>query len=162
GVKEMGMKRPELMNYSTEEFISICDGSYFTDENDPMVIYNHVKLLGAFWMSALARQYPEVRFITMSPGLTAGTQGAETLPVFQRLFMKTMMRMMVVFGKAHKADTGARRYLEALYNQSLESGVFYASKKGLSGDIDEQRRVFPELDIESYQLNAQQALHRFI
>lgn len=161
GVKEMGMRRPELTGYSTQEFISICDGSYFADENDPMVIYNHVKLIGAFWMSALARQHPEIKFITMSPGLTAGTQGADTLPVLQRVFMKTMMRLMVLFGKAHKADAGAKRYLEGLFNENLKSGVFYASEKGLSGDIGEQRLFFPELDVEEFQNNAQQALHHF-
>ncbi|MGY0217594.1 SDR family NAD(P)-dependent oxidoreductase [Endozoicomonadaceae bacterium StTr2] len=162
GVKEMGMKRPKLANYSTEEFISICDGSYFENENDPMVIYNHIKLIGAFWISALARQHPEIKFITISPGLTAGTQGAETLPILQKTFMKTMMWLMVLFGKAHRADFGARRYLEGLYNQNLKSGVFYASKKGLSGEIDEQRLIFPELDNEEFQDNARQALNYFI
>ena len=47
----------------------------------------------------------------MSPGLTAGTQGAESLLPFKKAFIKSMMWLMCRLGKVHHADYGAKRYI---------------------------------------------------
>ena len=38
--------------------------------------FGQAKYIGALWMAYLARQYPDRRFITVSPGNTTGTQAA--------------------------------------------------------------------------------------
>jgi nucleoside-diphosphate-sugar epimerase len=38
--------------------------------------YAQAKYFGALWMASLARQHPGIRFITMSPGNTVGTEAS--------------------------------------------------------------------------------------
>ena len=72
GVKEMGMKRPELKNHTQDEFAEICEGNLFGSDKDATVPYGPIKYMAALWMSAMARDYPEVRFVTMSRGRQLG------------------------------------------------------------------------------------------
>ncbi|TQF67782.1 SDR family NAD(P)-dependent oxidoreductase [Pseudoalteromonas luteoviolacea] len=162
GVKEMGMKRPELPTSSEEEFASVCNGSFFKKTQDATVSYGSIKYMGALWMSAMARRYPHVKFITMSPGATTGTEGFNTLPLFKQYIMKSMMQVMLWFNKVHTVEIGAKRYLQGLYNNDLESGLFYASQKGLTGPLCDQSLLFPDLNSEQYQENAYNAIQRFL
>jgi len=162
GVKEMGMKRPNLKTSSEDEFASICDGTFFGNTKDATVPYGPIKYMAALWMSSIARQYPDIRFITMSPGATTGTEGFNTLSPVKQVVMKGMMKVMLMIGKVHKLDVGANRFVDGLFNASYPSGAFYASKKGLTGAIGEQGKLFADLNNNTFQDNAKNAIHRFI
>ncbi len=162
GVKEMGMKRPALKTSSVAEFASICDGVFFGNSKDATVPYGPIKYMAALWMSSIAREYPEIRFVTMSPGATTGTEGFNTLSPVKRYVMKGMMKMMLMLGKVHKLEVGAQRFVDGLANESYQSGVFYASQKGLTGPIGEQVKLFADLSNESFQDNAKSAIDSFI
>ncbi|KZN33662.1 hypothetical protein N474_19475 [Pseudoalteromonas luteoviolacea CPMOR-2] len=110
----------------------------------------------------MARRYPHVKFITMSPGATTGTEGFNTLPLFKQYIMKSMMQVMLWFNKVHTVEIGAKRYLQGLYNSDFESGLFYASQKGLTGRLCDQSLLFPDLNSEQYQENAYNAIQRFL
>ncbi|MCO7187555.1 MULTISPECIES: SDR family NAD(P)-dependent oxidoreductase [unclassified Pseudoalteromonas] len=162
GVKEMGMKRPELNTSSVEEFAAICDGSFYGSTTDATIPYGPIKYMGALWMSAMARRHPQLKFITMSPGATTGTDGFNSLSFVKQYVMKSMMQVMLWLGKVHKVEEGAKRYLIGLFDKELKSGTFYASQKGLTGPIGDQAELFEDLNNQQYQDNAYQAIQRFV
>ncbi|WNJ20507.1 SDR family NAD(P)-dependent oxidoreductase [Pontibacter sp. G13] len=164
GIKKMGMKRPDLKASSVHEFETVFDGSFFGEAFDPMQVYGVVKYGGALWMSAMARKYPHIRFITMSPGGTRGTQGFDDLPFIQRIMFKYigMPIFMPLMGLSHSLEKGAKRFVDGISNPQLESGKFYASKEGvLVGPVVDQATIFPDLANQSYQDHAYEAIHRF-
>lgn len=161
GVKEMGMKQPKFETSSIEEFVSVCNGSLYGEISDATIPYGPIKYMGAMWMSSMARRYPQVKFITMSPGATTGTEGFNSLSFLRQYIMKAMMKGMLMLGKVHKVEDGAKRYVNSLYDTSLVSGAFYASQKGLSGPIGEQSPHFADLANETYQDNVYQAIKKF-
>ena len=61
GAPKICIPRPELSSGSVEEFTAICDGSSFGPISDPMSPYCMVKLMGALWMSSMARKHLDVR-----------------------------------------------------------------------------------------------------
>ena len=74
-----------------------------------------------------------------------------------------MMQIMLWLGKVHKVEQGAKRYVDGLFNNSeYQSGGFYASKKGLTGEICEQSTLFRDLQNTHFQDNAYDALKRFM
>ncbi|BFM18525.1 hypothetical protein R50073_47080 [Maricurvus nonylphenolicus] len=162
GVKEMGMKRPELKTSSVDEFVSICNGAFYADTKDATVPYGPLKYMAALWMSAMARQHSAIRFITMSPGATTGTEGFNTLSPVRQYLMKGMMQVMLWLGKVHRVEVGAQRYVDGLFNSAYQNGGFYASKQGLTGAVGEQGVLFKDINNESFQDNAYQAIQRFI
>lgn len=162
GVKEMGMKQPKLKTSSTDEFASICDGVFFGKTTDPTVPYGPIKYMAALWMSSIARQYPSIRFVTMSPGGTTGTEGFNTMPIIKQYLMKGMMKIMLMLGKVHKLEVGAKRFVDGMQNDAYKSGGFYASQSGLTGPIGEQGALFADLNSKTFQDNANKAIHRFI
>ena len=162
GVKSMGMKRPNLPTSSIEDFVAICEGRLYGHQKDATVTYGPVKYMAALWMSSIARQHTNVRFVTMSPGATTGTEGFNSLAPLKQYVMKGMMQMMLMLGKVHKLEVGAKRFVDSLTNESYRSGVFYASKKGLTGSIGEQSVLFSDLNNTQYQDNARDALSRFL
>jgi NAD(P)-dependent dehydrogenase (short-subunit alcohol dehydrogenase family) len=165
GVDEMGMKRPDLHSSSVDEFAEVIDGSFFDAQMDPMEAYGYVKYTAALWMSSEARKNPDIRFITMSPGFTSGTEVMNDLPRGKKLMFKYVMIPIVapLKGMVHKLDKGAKRFVDGINNESLESGVFYASKaKKLVGPVIDQSSIFPDLNNATYQDNANAAIHRFV
>lgn len=162
GVAEMGMAQPKLATSSEDEFATICDGSFFPETKDATVAYGSIKYMAALWMSSIARQHPKIRFVTMSPGGTTGTQGFNTLAPLKQYLMKAMMQLMLIIGKVHRVEIGAKRFVDALFDSSYKSGGFYASAKGLTGQVIEQGRLFSDLDNIQYQDNAKAAIERFI
>ncbi len=118
--------------------------------------------MGALWMSALARQYPQIRFVTMSPGGTNGTEGLNDLPPVKRFVLRGMFRLMLLLGKMHRLETGAKRYVDGLLDKSYKSGVIYASKVGVTGPVVDQSTIFADLKNVAFQNNANEAIHRFI
>ena len=164
GVKTMGMKRPDLRTSSVEEFSSIVDGTYFGAKMDPMQAYGHVKYVATLWMSSMARKHGKIRFISMSPGGTQGTNMADDMgPVMKFMFKKVMMPyVMPMMGMAHSLETGSKRLVNGINDETLRSGVFYASKKNLTGPIADQSTVFPDLDNSGFQDNADKAIHLYL
>lgn len=165
GVEEMGMERPDLKTSSADEFDAVINGSFFDEQTDPMQAYGYVKYTAALWMSSEARKNPTIRFITMSPGFTSGTAVMDDLPPRQRFMFKYIMLPIVapLRGMVHKLEKGAKRFVDGINNESLTSGVFYASKaKSLVGPVIDQSTIFPDLNNATFQDNANEAIHRYI
>lgn len=166
GVPKLGMKRPELQTGSVEELAALCDGSYFVGRKpDGTLAYGQVKLVAALWMASVARQHPELRVITMSPGNTSGTDVARDFPAPVRLLMKYVLTpiIMPLLGIVQPVEKGAARLVQALEDPSLKTGVFYASRAdALTGPVIDQSSIFPALTKTSYQDNALTAVHRFV
>jgi NAD(P)-dependent dehydrogenase (short-subunit alcohol dehydrogenase family) len=165
GVKRMGIPRPDLKSSSAEEFASIFDGSWFGEKIDQMQAYSLVKYGATLWMSKLAREYPNIKFISMSPGGTRGTNAMDDIPAPMKIMFKYIMFpfVMPMMGLIHSLETGARRYVKATTDESLESGVFYASQgSGTTGPVIDQATIFPKLADTRVQDNAYEAVHRFL
>lgn len=165
GIPKFRMQRPWFPTSSADEFASVIDGSFFRDAKpDTTLAYGQAKYLGALWMSALARKHADLRFITMSPGSTSGTEGPNSLPLPLRLAAKYVMPVIgPKLGVAHPLATGALRLVDGITDPTLRSGVFYASAANtITGPVSDQAGIFPDLANPSYQNNADQAIHRFI
>ena len=165
GIKKMGMKRPALKSSTKNEFASILDGSYFGDNFDAMQAYGHVKYVATMWMSSLARKYSQIKFISISPGATTGTAAANDLPLINKIMFKYIMMpvVMPMMGMVHSLEKGASRFVNALEDESLESGKFYASyNEKVTGPIMDQGSIFPDLYNKSYQDNAAAAISQFV
>ena len=161
GIPSMGVAPPVLQNGSVEEFTTICDGSFF---KTPDAVYGHSKMMAALWMSSMARKEPTTRFVTMSPGMTAGTAVMKDLPFIKRILtVYLIMPLMSLLGTSHTVEVGAKRYMDALLDHDrYKTGVFYASKDGLSGVVSDQSTALELFSNETYQENANAAIHKFI
>jgi hypothetical protein len=155
------MKRPSFVSTSADELATVIDGSYFAGRKaDRNLAYGQVKYIGALWMAYLARQHPDRRFITVSPGNTSGTEGPNDLSLPLRLAARYVMPHLSI---AHKLDVGARRLVDGATDLTLSSGVFYASAANkLTGPLVDQADIFPDLANPSFQDHANEAIHRFI
>ncbi len=166
GISKMGMKGPELTTSSVEEFVSICNGSYFKNKkfNLPQA-YGQVKYVGAMWMASIARKNPGLKFTTMSPGSTQGTETASGFPAPLRFIYNRILMPLILplFGMSHSLAKGGKRIVDGINNEALISGVFYASKQGvLTGPVINQSIIYPDLKNKTYQDNASLAIHRFV
>jgi NAD(P)-dependent dehydrogenase (short-subunit alcohol dehydrogenase family) len=161
GVPKLRMKRPSFVSTSADELATVIDGSYFADrKTDRNLAYGQVKYIGALWMAYLARQHPDRRFITVSPGNTSGTDGPNGLGLPLRLAARYVMPAL---GISHKLDVGARRLVDGVTDPTLSSGVFYASAANkLTGPLVDQADIFPDLANPSFQDHVNEAIHRFI
>jgi NAD(P)-dependent dehydrogenase (short-subunit alcohol dehydrogenase family) len=161
GVPKLRMKRPSFVSNSADELATVIDGSYFADrKTDLALAYGQVKYIGALWMAYLARQHPDRRFITVSPGNTTGTQAPNDFKLPLRLAAKYVMPAL---GITHKLDVGARRLVDGVTDPTLSSGVFYASAANtITGPLVDQADIFPALANPFFQDHANEAIHRFI
>lgn len=166
GIKGI-MKKPSLKTNSVPELISVLNGSFSEVKLDASEAYGYgyIKYIGTLWTSANARKYPEIKFISVSPGNTRGTAGYDNLPTMTKFLFKYVFApiLMPIIGMIHGIKKGAARYVEALNNPSFKSGEFYGSKDGkVTGALVEQGPIFPDLKNISFQDNAYEALHSFI
>ena len=161
GIPKLRMKRPSFASTSADELATVIDGSYFDGRKfEPSLAFRQVKYIGALWMAYLARQYPDRRLITVSPGNTTGTQAPDGLKLPLRIAAKYVMPHL---GIAHKLDVGAKRLVDGVTDPTLSSGVFYASAANtLTGPLVDQADIFPDLANPSFQDHANEAIHRFI
>jgi NAD(P)-dependent dehydrogenase (short-subunit alcohol dehydrogenase family) len=161
GLPKMGFKRPSFVSKSADELASVIDASFFADgKPDVNLAYGQAKLLGILWMASLARQYPDRKFVSVSPGNTTGTHAPDDLALPFRIAAKHVMPHL---GISHKLDVGAKRLVDGVTDPTLSSGVFYASAAGkLKGPLVDQTDIFPDLADSSFQDNADEAIHRFI
>jgi NAD(P)-dependent dehydrogenase (short-subunit alcohol dehydrogenase family) len=160
GVPKLRMKRPSFVSTSADELATVIDGSYFASSNaDFSLAFGQAKYIGALWMAHLARQHPDRRFITVSPGNTTGTHAPDGLPRPMRVAAKYVMPAL---GLAHTLDVGAKRLVNGVTDPTLSSGAFYASPPNkLTGPLVNQADIRPDLANPTYQDNANEAIHRF-
>ena len=166
GVKMLGMKPVAMKTSSVDEFAAVLDGSYFGKKFDPVQAYGYVKYTATMWTLSMARKYPDIKFVVMSPGNTGGTNAPDNLPPAMKFMLKYLM-MPIVFpligGMVHKLEVGAKRFVDGISDERYKSGVFYASKEGkLSGDVVDQSTFYTDLKNITFQDNADKAIHRFI
>jgi NAD(P)-dependent dehydrogenase (short-subunit alcohol dehydrogenase family) len=166
GVKPLGMKPVAMKTSSVDEFAAVLDGKYFGNKFDVTQAYGYVKFAGTMWALSMARKYPDIKFVVVSPGNTKGTAAPDSLPQPMR-FMLTYIMMPIVFplmgGMVHKIEVGVKRFVDAISDERYKSGVFYASKEGkLSGDMVDQSTFFTVLKNTTFQENADKAIHHFI
>jgi NAD(P)-dependent dehydrogenase (short-subunit alcohol dehydrogenase family) len=166
GVKMLGMKPVAMKASSADEFADVLDGSYFGKKFVAINAYGYVKYAETMWALSMARKYPEIKFVVMSPGNTGGTNAPDSLPPPMKFMLKYVM-MPIVFplmgGMVHKLEVGAKRLVDGISEDRYRSGVFYASKQGkLSGDVVDQSTFYTDLKNTTFQDNAYAAIHRFI
>ena len=166
GVKMLGMKPVAMKTSSVDEFAAVLDGTYFGNKFDAVQAYGYVKYAATMWMLSMARKYPDLKFVVVSPGNTKGTLAPDNLPPAMKFMLKNFM-MPVVFPlmgeMVHKLEVGAKRFVDGISDEQYKSGVFYASKEGkLSGDMVDQSTFFTPLKNITFQDNADKAIHRFI
>ncbi len=161
GVPKLRMKGPSFVSTSADELASVIDGSYFAGgKPDFNLSFGQAKYIGALWMGYLARQYPDRRFITVSPGNTTGTGAASGLPLPMRVAAKYVMPAL---GLAHRLDVGAKRLVDGVTDPALSSGAFYASAANkLNGPMVNQAGLLPDLANPTFQDNANEAIHHFV
>lgn len=163
GIPRMGFPSPAFKTYSADEFASVIDGSFFNDKITEPVLYGYTKYFAAMWMGAMARQHPSLRVVTVSPGGTSGTAGADKMSGMMRIMMKVIMPIMATVGVMHNLETGTKRYVDVLTNDQFKSGIFYASPKGkMTGTLTDQTSIQPAFSNTTYQDNVNQAVQRFV
>lgn len=166
GIPKMKMKLPPLQSSSVEEFETLMNGTFFNDKKfDGMIAYGQVKYIGEMWLAAMARKYPKIKMISMSPGSTQGTRTADTFsPVFRFFYNNLLMPIIFpLMGLSHKLEKGAERLVDGLSNSSFKTGVFYGSAENvLIGPVMDQSTIFADLRNETYQDNAYEAVRRHV
>jgi NAD(P)-dependent dehydrogenase (short-subunit alcohol dehydrogenase family) len=165
GIPKLRIARPTFSDHSSEEFASVIDGSFFGGGKfDVMLSYGQIKYLGALWMGAMARMHPELRFITMSPGNTAGTDVLRDQPALVRIIASRILLpyLAPALRIGHKLDVGAERLVKAVTDASLQSGVFYASATStITGPVIDQAEIVPDFRDPEIQDHAYEAIQRF-
>ncbi len=166
GAPKVGVPVPEFTDQSVEEFSSVIDGSFFDHRRYKTALaYGQSKYLGVLWMNSLARRYPQLRLLTVSPGSTSGTEGARDMPAPLRLFITKFFQPVVAprLHLAHQLEIGAKRLADGVTDPKLRSGVFYASPADqVTGPLTDQAGGTPAFNDPEIQDNAAEAIHRFI
>lgn len=161
GVPKLRMKGPSFVSTSADELAAVIDGSYFaTRKPDFSLAFAQAKYIGTLWTGYMARQHPDRRFVTVSPGNTTGTGAPSALPLPMRVAAKYVMPAL---GLAHSLDVGAKRLVDGITDPTLTSGAFYASGPNtLTGPLVNQADFLPDLANPAFQDHANEAIHRFI
>lgn len=164
GAPEIGAAKPPIAEGSIEEWVSVVNGEKFAQNKAYTDHYGSVKLMGALWTMSMARKHPNFRFVTVDPGMAAGTSGADAFPWYQKWATNATMRVLQFFGKAHSVEVGAKRYVDVMLNtEDFETGIWWGSEKGLTGKLANQAIHWPEIiGQESVQDNANTVIHEFI
>ena len=164
GVPKMGIKRPTAA--TLEEFKDVISGKAYAGKKlDIFSAYGAAKYVGALWMSSLARRYPNIRLVTISPGGTKGTDASKSYPQPMRFIYNYIIAPVVgpLMGLVHPLETGARRIADGLTDSSLLSGYFYASKANvLVGELVDQQDIYGNLGDTKIQDRAAEAIHSFL
>ncbi len=80
GVKMLGVKPVSMRTSSVDEFAAVLDGSYFGKKFDALQAYAYVKYAETMWTLSMARKYPNIKCVVVSPGNTKGTQAQMLCP----------------------------------------------------------------------------------
>ena len=164
GVKSFGFPAPSIESGSVDEFKSALDGTMYVKDKSYETTYSWAKCMGTLYFSGLARSNGNYRWVSVSPGGTAGTNLLNDLGLVQRLTFKMLAPIMKLFGMAHNTDAGAGRYLDVVYDteNNYGNGIFYGSEDGkFTGDMVDQTPIFKDLGKEEYQDNVVKAVESF-
>ena len=149
-----------------EEFKAAIAGTKFVTKKEKSYenTYSWAKAVGVLWASAMARKNTDYRFVSVSPGMTAGTNLVNDLGVVYRILAKVMGPLLKLAGVGHGVDVGAERYLGPVYEpEKFENGKFFGSKAGkFTGELVDQTPLFEELGNEEYQDHAYEAIQSFL
>ena len=161
GVPSLRIPAPEILTGSVDEFSSWIDGSFYHDHPfNGGLAYGQVKLIGALWIAALAREHPGLRMLTMSPGNTADTGVNRDLPAPVRILAPRILKFL---GRSHSLATGTERLAQGLLDPAYGDGHFWASAAGrLVGPVVDQINDHPIIGDHDTQSNAAAAAHRFV
>ena len=165
GVKQMGMKPALMKTSSVDEFAAVLDGSFFGGKFDNVLAYGYVKYAATMWMFSMARKYPKLKFVAVSPGNTAGTMAPDNFSPVMKFMLKYIMMPIVLplLGMVNKIEVGTKRLVDGISDDRFKSGIFYASKEGkMTGEVVDQGTFFTDLKNTLFQDNAAEAVHRFI
>lgn len=164
GAPEIGAAKPPITEGSIDEWTSVVNGEKFAENKAYTDHYGSVKLMGALWTMSMARKHTTFRFVTIDPGMAAGTSGADAFPWYQKWATNATMRVMQFLGRAHSVEVGAKRYVDVMLNkEAFESGIWWGSEKGLTGKLANQVTHWPEIiGKESVQDNVDVVIHEFI
>lgn len=108
--------------------------------------YAYAKIVGGLWISKLAAERPEIYFISVSPG-GVYTKIYEDMAWPGGCFIKTFLCLMEPLGIMHSAETGAKRYVDAMLNddfpEKFKAGTVLGSpcgccNIGASGPLTDQ------------------------
>ena len=160
GVPSLMIKKPEFKKFSYEEFLGICDGSFFKENSNIKDPYSYIKYLATLWISHISREFKNVRFVAVSPGITYGTRISKKPFTIKRLIIH---KILLSLGLMHKLEIGAKRYIDVLFDNKFKSGFFYASPPGRgTGKLIEQNKFYEKLNDKNHQYNASKAINFFI
>ena len=163
GVSKMGIKRPSAR--TLEAFRDVITGKAYEGQKvDIFSAYGAAKYVGALWMSSLARQYPQIRLVAISPGGTKGTNAADSMAAPMRIFATYIFAPFIapLMGLMHPLETGARRIVDGLFDPSLLTGRFYAStERVLTGPLVDQSKIFANFGDPAIQDTAATAVREF-
>lgn len=160
GVPSLMIKKPKFEKYTFEEFIDICDGSFFKKKSNVKDSYGYIKYLATLWISHMSREYKNIRFVAVSPGTTYGTKISKKPFTIKRFIIH---KILLSFGLMHKLEVGAKRYIDVLFDNKFKSGFFYASPPGRgTGKLIEQNKFYEGLNDKNHQYNASKAINFFI
>jgi NAD(P)-dependent dehydrogenase (short-subunit alcohol dehydrogenase family) len=166
GVKQMGMKPALMKTSSVDEFSAVLDGSFFGNNFDTVQAYGYVKYAATMWAFSMARKYPNLKFVAVSPGNTGGTEAPNNFPPAMKFLLNYVMMPIVLplIGMVNKLEVGAKRIVDGISDERYKSGIFYASKEGkMTGrEIVDQGVFFTDLKNAKFQDNADEAIHRFV
>jgi len=165
GVKQMGMKPALMKTSAVDEFAAVLDGSFFGGKFDNVLAYGYVKYAATMWTLAMARKYPALKFVAVSPGNTDGTMAPDNFSPVMKFMLKYIMMPIVLplLGMVNKIEVGTKRLVDGISDDRFKSGIFYASKEGkMTGEVVDQGNFFTDLKNTSFQDNADEAIHHFI
>mmetsp|Transcript_20682 Transcript_20682/g.24478 ORF Transcript_20682/g.24478 Transcript_20682/m.24478 type:complete len:309 (+) Transcript_20682:46-972(+) len=156
GIPEMSMQRPPMDPITTDHYMKLIDASAITDFNNQA--YGATKCIGALYVACLAKKHTQYHFLSVSPGGTSGTNIFNFLGPFG-----CCLRGFLNFaGQMHSLDTGARRYVDAIQNDTYKSGQFIASKEGMIGPVGNQSEIWSIFDDEHAQNCAYEAVNQYM
>jgi NAD(P)-dependent dehydrogenase (short-subunit alcohol dehydrogenase family) len=122
--------------------------------------YGFAKSYVAWWAAAMARKYPSQTFLTVSPGMTTGTEiiNMGSAPIYMVIMLYIMSWIGPYIGMAHNVSTGAKRYVDGLLTvKHGDSGSFWASPpRWMSGKLTKQN--VPHIQDQVLQNTAYEAL----
>ena len=148
GVPMMMIANPKL-GATPQWYKQTMEGNASSKKNkkvDPMATYAMAKGMAALYFAEWARRNPEYTVWVVSPGGTSGTEAmsAKAVPGHFKVMLPAMMPLMSAMGVMHPVHLGAQRYVNALTQKDygFASGTFVASKRGTTGKVADQVKVY--------------------
>ena len=142
GIKAMGFPTPILDN-SVESFTSYMDGTGFDNKYDANKGYAYHMAISALMVKALARQYSNIYFASVSPGFTpdslrpSNVAGVPWFIYVLQFAMALAFPIMRIFGAGHGCNVAATRFVDAIVDDSSDwdypSGTPVGALEGISG-----------------------------